>query len=42
MSKALFALGLIVATPGVIKAASKVGTNGFEYLIRSWRPLLIH
>jgi hypothetical protein len=34
MSKALFALGLIVATPGAIEAMSAAATNGFEYLTR--------
>jgi hypothetical protein len=34
MSKALFALGLNIATPGALEALSQAGTNGFEYLAR--------
>ena len=34
MDKQLFALGLIVATPGALRAMSAAETNGFEYLAR--------
>ena len=34
MSKPLFALGLIVATPGALDALTAAGSNGFEYLAR--------
>jgi hypothetical protein len=34
LSKQLFPLGLIVATPGALEAMSQAGTNGFEYLAR--------
>ncbi len=37
MSKPLFRLGQIVATPGAILAMSAAGTNGLEFLARHLR-----
>ena len=37
MSKPLFRLGQIVATPGAMRAMSAAGTNGLEFLARHVR-----
>ncbi len=34
MSRQLFGLGQIVATPGALDALTEAGSNGFEYLAR--------